>query len=421
MDADTCRFIMDQIRAVEAESALQQLLDRQLDAELQNYIYQDHKDGTAESLMYQKLPPEIRSQIYSHVVAVDQSVHVFPPKGNEKHGFRLSLCEESSYDFELGNCRCDENRIGRTTQPEFFHNALFLVSRTVRREALDAFFMTNKFTFTCLYELLKFTTMFTASCSKIQHLRIFERVDDYPASEFRLEGLQNARLALKALKHLDLHIFLGSWSAYDKTYEDGLVHQLLHFALGPPPPTHARKKRCLADLDFSNFDNVLYAVKKAKVDEMKPDTTQEANEKSPNEATETSNSTSTTEKGKDKAVPDTPQFNTQTSPPFATCTTSNNHKPEPPFPIPPLRSFKAQVRMRASFIGLSIRTADPKQAYYDSLYERLINHLTDVFMDGGRKYRTVEDVPQLMEKPSPRMRDEDKPLTDKRGILFMKD
>ena len=137
---------------------------RQLEAELQAEANRNHKDGTDSSLLFQMLPPEIRAHIFSYVVTADKSVHVFPPKGNESHGYRLSLCDESNYDFDLGHCKCDDSRPrGNTITPNFFFNAIFLVSKSIRREALDAFFLINRFTFTCLYELVRFTASFRIS------------------------------------------------------------------------------------------------------------------------------------------------------------------------------------------------------------------------------------------------------------------
>lgn len=375
MDESVREYIFEQVREAEMELSVQQAVSRQLQAELQADIYRDHQDGTANSVLFQKLPPEIRYQIFAHVVGAEQSIHVFPPKGNETHGYRLSLCDESSYDFELGHCKCDEGRYrSNSVRSDFFNNALFLVSQTVRREALDAFFLTNKFTFTCLYELTRFTTKFKQSSSKIQQLRLFERVDDYPDSDFRNKGVQNARQRLKALKHLELHLFISNWSAYETLYEDGLVTQVLHFALGPPPKEteeqeiqrHAARKRNFAEFVSADSRSL--------------------------------GGTSTLRKA-----------------PQASHT---------PFPIPPLKSFTPHIRLRSQYLTLRMnRPEDRRAEYYASLYKRLGDHLTDVFMDCGRKYATIDDVPKLMEKPKTKTREEDRALrgVEKRGILFMDD
>lgn len=372
MDEVMREYIFEQVREVEREMAIQNAATRQLNLELQAEVHRGRKNGTAHSLLYQMLPPEIRHQIYAHVVAADQSVHVFPPKGNEKHGYRLSLCDESTYDFQLGHCNCEDGRHGRV-QSSFFNTAIFLVSQSVRREALDAFFITNSFTFTCLYELTRFTTKFRQSSSKIQKLRLFERADDYPHSEFRIQGIQKARQRLTGLKHLDLHLFVSDWTHYyEKLYEDGLVLQLLHFALGAQPERKASQKRTFAE--FSETEDETVA------------------ERSENKASTTRD-----------------------------CPTG---KVRPPFLVPALRSFTPHVRVRTSFLATPFgQTPDPKAEYYAALSKRLSLHLSDVFMDAGRRYITVGDVPALMPKPPVRVRDEEKQLrgVEKRGLLFMED
>lgn len=378
---------------IEKETKIQQAIDKQLDDELLRHIYRDHKDGTSSSLLFQMLPTELRSHIFSYCVATEQSVHVVPPKGNEYHGFRLSLCDETTYDLELGICRCnDSSRAGQTVTSEHFNNALFLVSKTVRREALDSFFRTNSFTFTCLYELQRFTNMFTRSSAKLQRIRLLERVDDYPTIEYRLEGIQSARSRLTGLKHLDLHLYLASWSAYETIYEDGLVDQVLHFALGATPKPAPSKKRKFepdADSEAVSFGQIHKEVDASKVDAIAPVTDLVC-------------------KGKEKAA-------------VKPVTTPK----ETGLQVPPLKSFAAHVRLRSSYINFRYdqSATDPKKAYYDAMFDRLSKHLTDVFMDGGRKYKTINDVPKLMDKPKLKIRDDERPLqgSEKRGILYMRD
>lgn len=465
MDDSAREHIYDHMREIECEVRIQQAVDRQLEADLQADIYRDHKDGTQSSPFYQMLPLEVRSQVFAYVVGVEQSVHVFPPKGNESHGFRLSLCDESSYDFELGSCRCDDSRAGRSIQSEFFNNALFLVSQTVRREALDAFFITNRFTFTCLYELVRFTATFTQSCSKIQHLRVFERVDDYPASDFRLESIQNARSRLKGLKRLELYVFLASWSAYEELYEDGLVDQLVHFALGPPPLGMPSKKRKLADLE-EHDDEDLNTSERNSQEATKSKTLQTDNPQantgnlplrsaqinqsnSGENCTSRSNVTQTSDSGysseashnsnncrsdRTGIIPNPVHLTvleqakrqavqSHTSP--RSSISSTLAKPLPEFSIPPLKSFASHIRLRTQYLTMRLNrnATDPKQSYYEDLYRRLDAHLTDIYMDAGRRYRTIEDVPKLGDKPKVKIREDEKPLrgTEKRGILFMKD
>lgn len=412
MDDSARKTVFDIMLDIEKDIKIQQAIDRQLDGELLNHIYRDHEDGTTHSLLFGKLPAEIRSHIFSYCVAVDQSVHVVPPKGNEHHGFRLSLCDESSYDVDLGICRCnDSSRAGQATNSEFFNNVLFLVSRTVRREALDAFFLTNSFTFTCLYELQRFTSMFTRSCSKIQRLRLFERVDDYPTTEYRLEGIQSARQRLKLLKHLELRLYLASWSAYESIYEDGLVDQVIHFALGPPPKVSGTKKRKL-DLDAHSKDEKLAVSKRADTDRGKAKS-KEIRTTSINENT-TPSSSPVAEHGQGL---ETFVDNNDAS----SAVVPNDLS----FGIPPLKTFTPHVQLRSSYINFRFdqSATDPKKVYYDGLFDRLSKHLTDVFMDAGRKYRTIGDVPKLCEKPKLKIRDDERPLrgSERRGILFMRD
>ena len=443
MDDSARNHIFEHMRDLEAEVRIQNAIDKQLEAELQFEIYRDHKDGTKDSLLYERLPLELRQQVFSHVVAAEQSIHVFPPKGNESHGFRLSLCDESNYDFDLGSCRCEDSRQGRNATSDFCNNALFLVSQRVRREALDAFFMTNKFTFTCLYELVRFSTMFTRSSSRIQRLRLFERVDDYPASDFRLESVQNARARLRGLKHLELYVFLASWSNYEELYEDGLIDQLLHFALGPPPAKMLKKRKRSDQSDTSGEDtpasktNRLCETRIAKLGVENA----RSSSSSGSEST-VSNSTASTQPQEANHTPPTflsPEEETVPNPLSYGCLSTQAHQirqqlerayGERPsvaasaFPIPPLKSFTPHIKLRTPYLfARSTATSDPKQAYYDGLYKRLGDHLTDVYMDAGRRYRVVENVPKLGPKPKVKIRDDEKPLkgAEKRGILFLRD
>lgn len=452
MDEAVKERILADIREVNDEIRMQEAVSRQLEEEIMIDIARHRVDGTTGSFLYQKLPPEIRHNIFSHLVAVDQSVHVFAPRGNENHGFRLSLCDESNYDFEMGSCKCEESRTRARIRPDFFDNAIFLVSQAVRREALDAFFMTNNFTFTCLYELVRFTSFFKRSSSKIQRLRILERVDDYPSTEYRVEAVQKARLRLQALKHLDLHIYICNWSAYESLYEDGLVHQLLHFALGPPPTEQKQnRKRKAACLDEKSESSGVDASDAQK--DVKENNSIETSKETPNAQTnEQGEQTKQAKKTKQDFVLKT-QLHTygtlrpsevgnlfptlsknswgtsfsslvkSTYPQIGSATASSDvvEASSLSFPIPPLRSFNAYIATRTHIRPLT--PTDPKAAYYEALYLRLKHHLEDVFLDGGRRYRRIEDVPSLGPKPRNRQREEETPIlgAEKRGLLVLKD
>lgn len=450
MDDSVRKRILSEFRQVNEELRVQEAVTKQLEEDLALDAIRNHMDGTIDSPLYRTLPVEIRQAILSYVVTVDQSVHVFPPKGNDGNGFRLSLCEEPSYDLEMGHCRCDDNPARNRVQSDFFDNAVFLVSQRMRREALDAFFMTNTFTFTCLHELVRFTATFKRSSSRIQRLRILERVDDYPSSDIRLEGVQKARLRLQSLKHLDLHVYLSTWSAYESVYEDGLVHQLLHFALGPPPVVRKTKRKasCLDD-DFGSSDSSIGNVRVAEskgnptISSTVSDAASGDIGTDPQSQPSTSsvlrtrlhtyNALTSTEIGRIFPIYPHPhgltsifarsKFDDFSSPlsssttPAPTCTDTSI----PAFPIPPLRSFKAHITTRTHLRPLA--PTDAKAAYYEALYARLKCHLEDVFLDNGKRYRRVEDVPSLGPRPRSRPRDEERPFTgaEKRGLLILKD
>lgn len=344
------------------------------------------------------------------------------------------------------------------------------MSRSVRREALDAFFLTNKFTFTCLYELVRFTSSFKASSSKIQHIRIFERVDDYPNSDFRVKGIQKARQRLRALKHLELYVFLSTWSAYETLHEDGLVNQLMHFALGPPPVVPSidmqqTRKRKSEEVEAVDEDSVRKAAKvedstapsmanTEKVDQAGPSTDTTSEEQvSPQTSSLTTSELSTPRGQEDirakrllnvasahrgeealKSFLDNTSAATLKSTrdflrlaPPTSLTSPPQPAPQPtintPFLIPPLKSFNSTVRLRNLQLSLRTRPDTAKAEYYASLYTRLTDHLTDVFLDNGRRYRVVEDIPSLGPKPKLKVRDDEKMLVgvEKRGILYLKD
>lgn len=67
------------------------------------------------------------------------------------------------------------------------------VSKSVRREVLDVLFMRNHFTFTSLRDVMNFSSMFRTSASKLQHVRIYDRADDYACSDLRSKQIEKAR------------------------------------------------------------------------------------------------------------------------------------------------------------------------------------------------------------------------------------
>src|SRR6266516_3378712 len=85
------------------------------------------------------LPPELLTQILSYVVVVPGNIHIYAPHGNSKHGWRLSLCPESSFDPAWGSCSCRSGRATGTVT-DYMDTALLLVSRTIRQTTFDIMF-----------------------------------------------------------------------------------------------------------------------------------------------------------------------------------------------------------------------------------------------------------------------------------------
>src|SRR5437868_5327394 len=69
-------------------------------------IHDKREEATLRRNRLNLLPPELLTQILSYVVVVPGSIHIYAPHGNSKHGWRLSLCPESSFDPAWGNCSC---------------------------------------------------------------------------------------------------------------------------------------------------------------------------------------------------------------------------------------------------------------------------------------------------------------------------
>jgi hypothetical protein len=178
------------------------------------------------------LPPELLSQILSYVVVVSGTIHVYAPHGNSQHGWRLSLCPESSFDPAWGSCSC---RAGRPTGTvtDYMDTALLLVSRAMRQMTFDIMFASNHFVFTDLPDLRDFTSELPAAAARMQSLRLHHMVDDSSCWPFQARHMASTRLLLKSLRHLELRVLLSTSSSYESIHEDGFLNELCHF--GKPP------------------------------------------------------------------------------------------------------------------------------------------------------------------------------------------
>jgi hypothetical protein len=176
------------------------------------------------------LPPELLSQILSYVVAVPGNIHVYAPHGNSKHGWRLSLCPESSFDPAWGSCNCRSGRATATgTATDYMDTALLLVSRAMRQMTFDIMFSRNHFVFTDIHDLRDFASELPAAAARIQSLRLHHMVDDSSCWPFQARHMASTRLLLKSLRHLQLRVLLSTTSSYESIYEDGFLNELCHF------------------------------------------------------------------------------------------------------------------------------------------------------------------------------------------------
>lgn len=114
------------MRALRKENADNELASRQLQRELEQQVKLENAkpDGVLQSLLYTKLPPEVRHHVFSYLCIVPESIHIYPVKGNSDQGFRLSRCGESRLNDECGWCNCDTPG---QTPPAFFDTQLLLV------------------------------------------------------------------------------------------------------------------------------------------------------------------------------------------------------------------------------------------------------------------------------------------------------
>lgn len=118
---------------------------------------------------------------------------------------------------------------------------MFLISRTVRRDCLDMFFMCNKFVYTSFAALLEFTSKFRKSSLCIQNIGLRLALSDAPSSWHSVWAAA-ARQHLANLKTVGLdatgypsHI-LGSLN------ESDLIMPLASFALGEAVRVDGMKK-----------------------------------------------------------------------------------------------------------------------------------------------------------------------------------
>jgi hypothetical protein len=196
----------------------------QLFSELNNDILraEDAKtDGIQDSPLYTKLPTEIRLHIFSYLVTCEDNIHLHPVKGNTKLGFRLSRCErDGMLNMETGSCNCERGynfRGQNNAPPAYLDTELMLVSRTVRREALDLLFTTNHFTFTSLRDLNSFTECFGRTAPKLQHIKILERCSDGCHMSFHINQVADTRKKIGHLQSLELHLYLEHFSLFGKS------------------------------------------------------------------------------------------------------------------------------------------------------------------------------------------------------------
>ena len=187
---------------------------------------------SGSSPLYHLLPTEIRHHIYSYVVVKSGPIHVHAPHDNYNHGFRLALCGEDMIEQDWGRCRC-RNGSNSNVMVDYLDTALLLVSRSVRREVADILFSRNRFAFTDLSDVLKFSHVFKTSSSRIQSMMIYDRADDYECQKYRQKSVSEARKRLSSLQHLKIFLYLNDWTCYEQVYEDGFLDEISPFNVLP--------------------------------------------------------------------------------------------------------------------------------------------------------------------------------------------
>jgi hypothetical protein len=130
-DNDTTDFklIMSLIRGCDK---LEMLANEQLQRELTENVEREeaakYVDGVTNSPLFQKLPMEIRTHIWSYLVVVPESIHIYPVKQNVKQGFRLSRCGEAAINLNNGWCNCSGDGLSaNATPPVYLDTELLLV------------------------------------------------------------------------------------------------------------------------------------------------------------------------------------------------------------------------------------------------------------------------------------------------------
>ena len=84
-------------------------LQRELDQHLAQEADAKYIDGVRDSSLFQSLPLEVRQHIWSYLVVVPESIHVYPVKRNIKQGFRLSRCGDTCINLTNGWCDCNSD------------------------------------------------------------------------------------------------------------------------------------------------------------------------------------------------------------------------------------------------------------------------------------------------------------------------
>jgi hypothetical protein len=192
-------------------------------------LHDKREEATLRRNRLNLLPPELLTQILSYVVVVPGSIHIYAPHGNSKHGWRLSLCPESSFDPAWGNCSCRSGRATGTVT-DYMDTALLLVSRTIRQATFDIIFARNHFVFTDIHDLRDFASDLPAAAARIQSLRLHHMVDDSSCWPSQAKDMANTRRLLRSLRHLELRILLStSSSSYESIHEDGFLNEICYF------------------------------------------------------------------------------------------------------------------------------------------------------------------------------------------------